>query len=154
MGEHEDDRDSDCGCGFKPWRERRSRRGDTFQFTLQVLQNAQTLEYGSVWPGESPSPNYVPVNLTGWRVVFTAKYEFPDYDSEAVAQLDNLALGGVTATGTTGQVGVAVPALATAGFPDGPVKLVYDVKVIDPSNNPHTAEIGRWTVSPSVTRAT
>src|SRR5271166_2382837 len=112
----------ECGCGFRTERRRRMRRGDTLQFQVTVLQNVQTGEYGSAWPGEPFPPNCVAVNLTGWRVIFTAKYEFPDWDSQAVAQLDNQTLGGVIASGTGGLVQVTMGPLATVSFADGPTR--------------------------------
>jgi hypothetical protein len=153
VDEDDRDEDSDCGCGFKRDRRRKMRRGDTLQFNLQVFQNTFTLEYGTVWPGEAPPPNCVPVNLTGYRVWFTAKYEYPDWDNQSVAQLDNMALGGVTTPGTLGQVSVTMPSLATQGFADGPTRLVYDLQV-ELSGVVSTPEEGRLTVNPDVTRST
>ena len=143
-----------CGCGFREDRRRKMRRGDTLQFSITVLLNPQTGEYGSAWPGESFPPNTAPVNLTGWRVIFTAKYELPDWDNMAVAQLDNEMIGGVVTPDTGGAVQVTMPAQATMCFADGATRLVYDVECIDPSGNVHTPETGKLVVHPDVTRAT
>lgn len=155
MGEDDrDEEDEDCCGGFKRGRRRKMRRGDTLQFNVQVYVNVQTLEYGTVWPLEPPPANCVVVDLTGYRVWFTAKYEFPDYDNQSAAQLDNMALGGVVLTAPTlGQVQVTVPSAATAQFPDGPVRLVYDIQA-ESAGLVRTPEWGRLTVSPDVTRST
>jgi hypothetical protein len=150
-----DERRDGCSCAFAAWRVRPPvRRGDTLSFSLQVFQNQQTGQYGTVWPGEVAPPNCVVVNLTGWRVIFTAKYEFPDWDSQAVWQLDNQSLTGVVTTGTNGSVAVTGPAQNTVGFADGPTRLVYDVEGIDPSANVRTFETGSIVVVPDVTRIT
>jgi len=143
-----------CACGFRIFRKRPPiRRGDTLGFQIQALSNAQTGQYGAIWPGEPMPPNTAPVNLAGWRVIFTAKYEFPDWDNQAVWQLDNEMLGGVSTPGTGGGVSVSGPAINTTGFGDGPVRLVYDVQGIDSSGNVHTFETGSLPVLPDVTRA-
>jgi hypothetical protein len=144
--------DGDCGCGFRERRLRRMRRGDTLAFTLTVLMNPTTGEYGAMWPGEQQPFNTTPVNLTGWRVIFTAKYETPDWDNQSVAQLDNQTLGGVTAAGTGGVVVVSMPPTATVGFADTTTTLVYDLQGIDASGNVHTFETGRLRVLADVTR--
>jgi hypothetical protein len=142
----------DCGCGFRERRRRRMLRGDTLAFTVQVLVNPTTGEYGTVWPAEPQPYNTAPVNLTGWRVIFTAKYEVPDWDNQAVAQLDNETLGGVVATGVVGTTSVTMPPTATVGFADTATTLVYDLQGIDPSGNVHTFETGRLRVRADVTR--
>lgn len=149
-----DDYREDCCDGAMPGtRERSMRRGDTLPFTIQVVRNLRTGAFGAAWPGERFPRDCVAVDLTGWRVLVTAKYELPDWDSEAVFQLDNQLLGGVVAAGTEGIVQVTVPKGATVGFADGPTRLVYDVAGFDASAAEHTPEHGVLTVVPSALRS-
>jgi hypothetical protein len=62
--------------------------------------------------------------------------------------------GGITwVARTAGQALVTVPALATRSFPDGRVRLEYDVQGKDPSGNIFTVEDGAVIVRPDVTNA-
>lgn len=117
--------------------ERTMYRGDTFVLDAQVKKDG------------------VPVNITGWKVWFTAKRTYVEPDNVAVMRHDSDALGGVTITdAVNGKVRVVTSPNATAGFPDGPVKLVYDLQTKDLANNIFTVETGTLTVLPDVTRAT
>jgi hypothetical protein len=114
----------------------------------------RTGEYLSLWPGEPVPRECQPVDLTGWHVTSTAKEEAAEWDNMAAFQLDNLALGGVTLVNAPeGWVQVQVPSLATAHFPDGPVRLTYDVQCVDPQALVRTPETGTLTVWPDMTRA-
>jgi hypothetical protein len=134
-------------------RRRDVRRGDTLSFQIQAIKNVQTGRYWSAWPGEALPPNSIPVSLSGWRVIFTAKFEVPDWDNQAVWQLDNQGLGGVTTPSPTGSIAVLGGALNTYGFADGPTRLAYDVEGIDPAGYTWTLETGGIVVLPDVTRA-
>jgi hypothetical protein len=115
-------------------------RGDTLQLAIQVLQD-----------------NGAPQNLTGFTVWFTAKYTVYDADLRSVFALDNISPGGnggvVLTFPTIGEFTVTGPAVATQGFPDGVVTLVYDVQVEDASGNLTTVETGTLAVNPDVTRS-
>jgi hypothetical protein len=134
---------------------RRVRRGDTLSFTVTAALFSTTSEYGTVWPGELYPPRTAPVSVLGWRVIFSAKHELPDWDNQCVWQLDNETLGGVTTPSSpTGQIQVVGPAINTTGFGDGVVRLVYDLEGIDGGGNVRTIESGVIVVLPDVTRLT
>lgn len=134
-------------------RARTMRRGDTLIFNDQAIINNINGEYGTVWPGEKTPPNTSPVNITGYTITFTAKYEYALYDNQAVAQLDNMSLGGVViTTAATGQFSVTMPNTATRTFADGPVSLVYDIQLVSGSGVVSTVEEGLLSVFPDVTR--
>lgn len=129
------------------------RRGDTLGFSCQAIRNVPIGKYGTLWSGVDRMPSdCVPVDLTGWRVIFTAKHELPDWDNQAVWQLDNQALGGVTTTGVLGIIQVVGSSMNTLGFGDGEVRLVYDLKGVDSSGNTWTFDVAGIRVLPSVTR--
>lgn len=134
----------ECGCA-KPV-SRQMFRGDTFVFDVQVYKAPV---FGQ--PEDSPTP---PQDITGWKMWFTAKNQFPDPDRAAVVQLDNASIGGIAfIQPTNGLAEVTMSPLATYGFADGPVTLVYDVQVKDLSGRLTTVEQGTLTVYPDVTRA-
>lgn len=112
-------------------------RGDTLLLDVQVKKNG------------------VPVDITGWKVWFTVKRNFPDADNNAVYQANSTdGSGDVTITSSTqGKVTVRMPALKTFAFPDGMTKLIYDVQTKDASGVTATVDVGTVTVSPDVTRA-
>lgn len=114
-------------------------RGDSFVFEVNVLQ-----------------ADCAPQNITGWSMWFTAKYFVADYDTQAPIKLGTISpLSGITFTNAlAGQAEVTIPSVATAGFPDTPTKLVYDVQVKDTTGRVFTIETGTLTVNPDVTRAT
>jgi hypothetical protein len=126
-------------------------RGDSFVFDVQVLRP----------PPGAPNAPPIPVNITGWRMWFTAKYQVNDPDNTAVAQVTSdptsvPAGGGIVFTQPLqGSAEITMPPLATYTFPDGPVVLVYDVQVKTNDSTPRifTVESGTLTVNPDVTRA-
>jgi hypothetical protein len=130
---------------------RTMRRGDSFVFDVQVFQAPL---FGS--PPGNPTP---PQNITGWFMWFTAKYYVTDPDTAAVAQCTStpasVPVGGgiVFLEPTIGRAEITMPPLATRAFPDGPVALVCDVQVQDPSSRIFTVETSRLVVLPDVTRA-
>jgi len=130
-------------------------RGDSKSFTRQVLFNALTDEYRTIAPSIEQIPNgFAALNLTGWRVWFTAKYHYPDPDSSAVMQLDNAALGGVViVTPATGILVATTPPIATRLFPDSEIALVCDLQGKDGSGLIRTFDSGILVVSPDVTSA-
>jgi hypothetical protein len=128
-------------------------RGDTLSYNAQVFQHPQTGRYVSVDVLAQPPEGYAPANITGFKLWFTAKNNLQDADTQAVSQLSTTTSGITITTPTVGQYSVAMPALATAAFPDGPVALFYDVQLMDGSGNIYTIDGGTLTVSPDVTRA-
>lgn len=111
-------------------------RGDTFVFDVQVFQ-----------------ANGAPADISGWTAWFTAKFYVNDPDLRAVMRQDNGDLGGIVLTQPTiGKLEVTVAPIATRGFPDGAVELVYDVQVRDNSGRVSTVDSGTLTVNPDVTR--
>lgn len=113
-------------------------RGDSLIFTARI-QTSQ----GAVF------------NLTGARILMTAKYSYSYADSEAVFQLSTDMGGGITVTSIpTGAIRVEVAPAKTYLMPDGKVDLVYDLKVIGADGVVTTVESGILTVKPSATRFT
>jgi hypothetical protein len=131
------------------------KRGDTLLYVDQVFRNPLTGRYATSQPGRLPPPGMQPANLTGFTVWFTAKPETALPDAQAVFALDSATLGGVVlTTAAVGIFTVTGSSLATIGFPDGPVRLRYDVQIKDTSGNVFTIETGRMVVTPDVTRST
>ena len=129
-------------------------RGDSLIFAFQVGRDLTTGELSS-HPVMQLPPGSVPQDLTGFRIWFTAKTTYVDPDLRAVAQLDNLAIGGVTVTNAVQGIAIVnMPAIKTAGFPDAAVMLYYDIQTKDGAGNIKTTENGSVTVFPDVTRAT
>lgn len=113
-------------------------RGDSLSFDL-ALTNAQ---------------NGSPLNLTDAKIWFTAKNNYVDPDNQAAIALDNAALGGITVTDVArGLARVDIAPIKTRSFPDGPVRVVYDVQVKDAAGFVTTVESGTLTVYPDVSRA-
>lgn len=127
-------------------------RGDAATFSLQVMAEPAYNAPRDAVPG--------PQDLTGWYAVFTMKWQLPDPDTVAIAQVTSKPYsqpsgGSVTFPNiTAGWIEVQLPPAATTPFPDSAVDVVYDVKVFDPSNNPRTVEIGTYRVRPNVSRLT
>ena len=138
---------------------RRAIRGDTLQFEVQVFLPVPS-------PGTAPAivtPSYVPANITGWYMWATLKWQWPDVDTQAIAQVTSLP----RSTPTGGSIvftlplqGIALvtfPAFATTlSFPDSEVEVVYDVQVQDttsPVPITTTVERGVITYAPDVTRS-
>ena len=111
-------------------------RGDSAQFTIIVEQDGQA------------------VDLVGSKLWFTAKHQYANKDNEAVMQLTTDPGGGIVLSTTVrGKALVTTSPLATRGFPDGDVALVYDVQMLDITGKITTVESGTLTVKPDVTRA-
>jgi hypothetical protein len=132
------------GCRRRGRVARKSYRGDTLAFQVQVLQ---------------PPPSCsAPQNLTGWFLQSTAKYSYADQDSQAVAIAKSTGVfpniitfpNGLLA----GLIQVSFGPLNTITFADGPTRLQCDIKAIDPSGNVTTIEPWEWLVLPTATRAT
>ena len=150
--------DACVGKEVEPLTNRRARRGDSLVFTFQIVKNLATgqlmtvIESGTIPPNFPP--NSVPQDVTGFTVWFTLKRTTVDPDSQAVAQLDNVNIGGVTISNyAQGQGTVVVGPQATTNFPDGRVHLVYDIQVKDLGGNITTVESGTYCIGPDVTRA-
>jgi hypothetical protein len=136
-------------------------RGNTFLQNGQVFQEQVTGLYAVTWarPGLYPQPPsrpgiWVPLNLTGYTLTMTAKYEVDDQDNQAVFQIDSASIGGVTVTNVAiGKFQAQAASTANATFADGLIRLIYDVRVKDPSARTFTGNAGYILVPPSVTRA-
>jgi len=122
------------------------RRGDSLIFPVQVVKTT---------PGGSMAPQ----DLTGWFLWCTIKRTVSDPDPLAVAQVttapSSVPAGGSLAllVATAGQAQVSIPPIATRGFPDGRVRLVYDVQGKDGAGNIFTVEVGEIEVEPDVTNS-
>lgn len=124
--------------GARPVRE--VPRGDALVFEVQVLRSPVA--------GAPPAP----VNVTGWSFWCTLKNYVDDPDNRAVAQVTDSS--GIALTlPLAGRVRVTIPGTATRLFPDGPVRLAYDVRVRDASSLVFTVEQGTVVVTPHATRA-
>lgn len=137
----------------------RVRRGDSLVFVVQaVLPNlAQLLAPVVTHHLRAPA---VPTDITGWTVYFTAKYQLPDVDAASVAQANSAGTNpfpaGTTVTlvnATAGYAAVQVPPTWTQFFPDSDVRIVFDVKGVNPMGGTFTLDWGDIVVEPSVTRA-
>lgn len=113
-------------------------RGDTFRLLGEVVDRATSQ----------------PVDITGWTIRYTAKYALQNADARAAMAQDNQGVGGVALVAPTmGQLLVTVQPIVTRGYPDGPVRLEYDVQATDPMGVVTTIETGEVVVRPDVTRA-
>jgi len=137
-----------CGCGAKDTRIIRPMfRGDNLIFDVQVQK--------SPYPGTPP----VPIDITGYFMWFTAKRSTNDSDTQALTQITttptSVPPGGsiVLTQPTVGKAEITTPQAMTSAFPDGVVKIVYDVKVRDTSSRVFTVEAGTIVVYPNVTRS-
>ena len=129
-------------------------RGDSFTFALQVFADPNTGELSAVGPNQPAPPGLVVQNLTGWRVWCTVKRNYGDPDNQAVTQLDNLALGGVTfALAVSGKLSVTIPAIATRAFPNWIQRLLVDLQGKDVAGTIRTIAAGLLSVIPDVTNA-
>ena len=133
-------------------------RGDSIQLKGQVYVAQQNPGHYLVgWytaEGQpQPPPGYVPANITGFYAWFTLKYETPDPDGNAVAQVTTGSGAIVFTLPTAGVFTVVVPAVATSTISDGRTGLVYDVQLQDLSGNIETADRGAIEVVADVTRS-
>ena len=90
-------------------------------------------------------------NLTGKRVIMTAKYDYTDSDANAVFQKTTGGGGIVVATATNGTATVTIDSDDTSGLPAMVTKLFWDVQVDDNPGAPVTVDKGVLTVYPDVT---
>ena len=137
----------------------RLRRGDTFLAQGQIFLDPITGHYRTAWARTGTTPQgpagYVPANVTGFRIWMTAKYNRQDFDNQAVFEIDNMALTGITVVNPlAGTFTATAPPQATVSFPDGKVELKYDVQIKDTLARIFTADDGELDVYPDVTRAT
>lgn len=149
-----------CGCDQSDEKitDREMRRGDTLVVLFQVVRDITTGQLFTVaqlgFKAPVFPPNVVPFDLTFCTIWMTVKKSTVDPDSQAISQLDNASIGGVTVSNyAQGQGAAAMPSQATLGFPDGVVELVYDIQIKDSVGNISTVEDGTVLVSPDVTRA-
>lgn len=115
-------------------------RGDSLQYDFQVFQ-----------------PTGAPKDLTGYKAWFTAKYYAADPDQNAPIRVDSSVVVGFIGVTfpdpLSGKIHVGTAPLSTFGFPDGPVRLVYDIQIRDPFGLVTTVDSGVLTVNPDVTRS-
>lgn len=115
-------------------------RGDTWRYPFQVVDRETNAA----------------IDVTGWTFWFTAKYSVVEPDAQAGIAQDNI-MGGkggvVLLSPTQGQCLVTVQPIVTRAFPDGPVRMVYDIQSMDPGGVVITIERGEQVVLPDVTRA-
>jgi hypothetical protein len=122
--------------------ERTMYRGDTYAFDIQVTKRSAGSEIG------------VPENITDWKLWFTAKRTYSDWDSMAAVRLSSEPNDGIIFIDpVNGKAEITIPPVKTVGYPDGPVVLVYDVQAKDTNGRIFTVEGGTLTVIPDVTRA-
>lgn len=94
-----------------------------------------------------------PLNLTGAKIWFTAKYNYVDPDERAAIRLNTVDGGVVITDALRGLARIDIEPIHTRAFPDGIVRLVYDVQVKDASGFVTTIESGTLKVFPDVSRA-
>ena len=136
---------------------RKATRGDTVQFQVQVFQPAPPVGFQP----QSTQPAKVPQNIAGWYAWATLKYQWPDVDAQAIAQVTSLPRGTppggsiVFTEAGSGIMLVTFPPFATQSFPDGEFDVVYDVQTQDTSSPvvTTTQERGVFTFSPDATRS-
>ncbi len=125
-----------------PWRPifHRTYRGDTIQFPYQVVNRAT----GGA------------IDVAGWTFWLTAKFSDVQPDAQAAIAQDNIVggNGGITlVTPTLGQCLAVVMPYVTKAFPDGPVKMAYDIQSLDLTGVITTIERGEFVVNPDITRS-
>lgn len=129
---------SDCGCGptVCDVGALSMSRGDTLIFQVDATD---------------PALAGAPMSLTGWVVAVAIKRYLSDPDPFAVftARSTDASPAIVISDAALGQVQVTVPAIATIGFADGPVRLVWAMKGKSPSGAVRTLAEGTITVNPS-----
>ena len=136
-------------------------RGDplTFQATVYALAYNQGINSpytaGQYLPylGQGVTPLQ---NLTGWSGYCTLKYETEETDQASIYQATSGTVGGVSfpSPETQGIVQVFIPGSATTLIADGVVKVIYDIKLIDPNGNGWTVESGIVPIVANVTKST
>jgi hypothetical protein len=139
---------------------RKMRRGDTLFIKLQIFRDLNSGELSAIDQGD-PYPigpkggPMVPQDLTGFqRVLFTMKNFYADPDNRAIAQLDELALGGITITiATAGLLTIAVPPSTTGAFVDTVTTCIYDVRTKDATGNVQTVDAGTVEIDPGGARS-
>jgi hypothetical protein len=146
-----------CRCCRRGPPVRRMRRGDTLSFSFQVRRRPTFDQDSQLEYCAHCDPSAVQVNVAGWFFWATLKRTVSDPDQLAVAQVTSQpssapAGGGISVvSAAAGQGTVTVPAIATRAFPDGVVRLVYDVQGQDTSGQIWTVETGTVVVRPDVT---
>lgn len=111
------------------------KRGDTAIFNVEAVDNTNNM-----------------INVTGANFWFTVKNAVTDLDDDIVFQktLGN----GITVTNyEKGWFRVTIAPADTSGLPTENVAMVYDLQLLDSSNNVWTLNEGVFMVTPDVTRA-
>lgn len=96
--------------------------------------------------------NRRPIDLTGAKIYFTAKKAFTEADPGEI-QISSPANITIVAPATAGTVVIAVPAANTVGYPSTPVRLYYDITVIEADGTVSKPELGEIVVNPASTNA-
>lgn len=122
----------------EPWPELEFFRGDTIRFPFQIVN----LATGGA------------IDITGWTVWWTAKFAVPNPDAQSAWQVSTTTGGVVLVSPTQGQGIATVQPIATVQWPDGPVKLQYDLQTADLTGVVQTVERGVAVVWPDITRTT
>lgn len=112
------------------------RRGDTYVFTLNVIQS------GAAY------------NLTGSTVRMTAKRDYNDADGSATFTRSSPSTGIVLTSPTLGIATVTISPASTSSLPAAEVILYYDIQVTDSSGNVFTVVDGLLKVLPDVSITT
>lgn len=120
------------------------------QFQNRTMFRGDTL----AWDLEIGNPSTGgPLNLTSTTIWFTAKHNYVDPDIRAAIKCSTDNDGVVITDVVRGKARVTIDPIKTRSFPDGPVKLVYDIQIKDAGGAVTTIEAGTITVWPDVSRA-
>lgn len=110
-------------------------RQDTFTFDATVILDGN------------------PVDITGWSLVMTAKWDIRDPDSAAVFQ--RTIGNGITVTSAVdGEFTVTIASSNTSGLPLHRTVLPFDIQATDGSGNKYTILYGNLVIDPDVTSVT
>jgi hypothetical protein len=123
-------------------------RGDSLIFLVQAL----------VVPLANLDVPPMPADITLWTIWFSAKHQLPDPDLASAIQVNTTPYTTVPGAAitlpdpTNGFAQVSVPGIFARGYPDGEVRLVFDVRGVDPTGNTYTIDLGEIWVVPRATR--
>ncbi|SRR5216684_1394898 len=131
-------------------------RGDTILFysAIYIEPDGTVFTVPVTVPKIMIPDNAVAYDLTNNRIIFTLKKSITDQDNQAVAQVDNKLLGGITVLfPLLGSFSVLVQPSKTTALPNNPTTpLAFDIKIIDPGGKVSTVETGTFTVVQNCTQ--
>jgi hypothetical protein len=110
-------------------------RQDTFTFDATVILDGN------------------PVDITGWSLVMTAKWDIRDADSAAVFQR-TIGSGIAVTSAVNGEFTVTIASSNTSSLPLHRTVLPFDIQATDTSGNKYTILYGNLVVDPDVTSVT